>query len=65
MAKGSVSINQDQCIGCGACAGTCPAVFSLGASGKAEAGSAENGSEADIESAVAGCPMTAITFKKA
>lgn len=65
MATGVAKVDPDKCIGCGACTGTCPAVFQIGASGKAEAGPVEAANEADIQAAVDGCPVGAITYKKA
>ena len=29
MAKYKVSVDKEKCIGCGACASTCPAVFEM------------------------------------
>jgi ferredoxin len=57
----SVKINKDLCIGCGTCEALCPAVFKLGAEGKAEiinqagAPCAKNAAES--------CPVQAIEVK--
>jgi ferredoxin len=54
----SISVNQDLCIGCGACASICPQTFNLNADGKSEVVS-----QADVEcakNAAASCPVQAI-----
>ena len=54
MAK--VSVDQDKCIGCGACVATCPAVFEL------KDGKAVVKGEGDCDKAAAeGCPVGAIS----
>ena len=53
---------NDGCIGCGLCAGTCPAVFSMGDDGVAVAIDADV-PENDLDSAAEakeGCPVGAI-----
>jgi ferredoxin len=54
-----IAVNQDICLGCGACAGLCPSVFKIGASGKSEVISQENVECA--KQAAAACPVKAIT----
>lgn len=57
MAKKAV-VNEDLCIGCGACVATCPEAFVINDAGKAEAtGPAD---DAAIDEAVASCPAGAI-----
>jgi ferredoxin len=51
-----VSVNQDKCIGCGACAASCPKSFKMEA-GKAVA----IGDSGCAKSAAAGCPVGAIS----
>ena len=55
-----VSVDEDTCIGCGLCAGTCPEVFDLdGSVAKVIAQpTAEN--EASAKEAADGCPVDAI-----
>lgn len=49
------------CIGCGACAATCPEVFALGEDGLAEVLRAPEGDEEGLaEEAAAGCPVNVI-----
>jgi ferredoxin len=54
----AIKIDQEACIGCGACAAVCPAVFQLNEAGKAEVikedelECAKNGAES--------CPVQAI-----
>lgn len=51
-----ITVDQDKCIGCGACADTCSKSFKL-VSGKAQA----IGDSECAKSAAAGCPVGAIT----
>ncbi len=55
----SLKINQDMCVGCGACAGACPESFGINAEGKAEVLAeslcADNG--------LASCPVGAISVE--
>ncbi|MCI6172725.1 MAG: ferredoxin [Clostridiales bacterium] len=54
---------SEECIGCGLCEATCPAVFSIADDGKAKAIEEDvpAGSEADAEEAMNGCPVGAIS----
>lgn len=54
-------VDQDLCIGCGLCEGTCPEVFQLNDSGKAEtyADTTDENRDAVLE-AIDGCPVGAI-----
>jgi ferredoxin len=58
-----VSVNQETCIGCGACASTCGEVFEIGDDGKshvkADVDLIKN--EKCIKEAIDGCPVQAIT----
>ncbi len=60
-----VLVDQEACIGCGACAGTCPEVFQLGDNGKSEVYVSEIKPEWEekVKSAVYGCPMEAISIE--
>ena len=53
---------NENCIGCGLCEGTCPAVFSMTAAGVAEAipGEVAPGDEAAAHEALENCPASAI-----
>jgi len=59
-------INEEQCIGCGACAGTCPEVFRLKPEGKAEVINGVNYDDykEKIQTAVSSCPTQAISTKE-
>ena len=50
-------VDQDKCIGCGACAATCPEGFEMKA-GKAHV---KNGDAPCAKDAAAGCPVDAIS----
>ncbi len=57
---------NDQCIGCGLCANTCPEVFELKDDGLAKAVD-EDVAEANLEDAkmaMEGCPVDAIEEKQ-
>ena len=57
---------NDQCIGCGLCASTCPEVFELKDDQVAEAAD-EDVAEANLENAkmaMEGCPVDAIEEKQ-
>lgn len=57
MAK-KVKVDSDACIGCGLCIGTHPDLFAFSAEGKAEV--IAEGEDADVEDAIANCPVQAI-----
>lgn len=60
MAK-KIKIDQDLCMGCGACEGAAPEYFQLNDEGKAEVKKQYNEEDAaDIEAAIDGCPGGAI-----
>ena len=52
----------DDCIGCGLCAGSCPAVFQMNAEGRAEVmvPAVPKDLEREVNSAAAACPVSAI-----
>lgn len=58
-------VDKDACIGCGACAGVCPKVFRMAADGKSEVSDATGASESEVQAAIDGCPVGAISWKKA
>ncbi|MBO5493990.1 MAG: ferredoxin [Pyramidobacter sp.] len=53
---------NEACVGCGACAGVCPEVFSMTDAGVAVSikGDVPAGAEASAEEAMNGCPVAAI-----
>lgn len=57
-------VDQDSCVGCGACVATCPDAFQLNENGLAE-GYQEipAGSVDDANAAMEDCPVAAITLK--
>jgi ferredoxin len=58
MAK-KVTVDQELCIGCGACANLCPKVFTIGDDGKSEVID-PTGAGGDVEVAANSCPVGAI-----
>ena len=54
----NAKVDQDMCIGCGACVGAHGDIFQCNDDGKAEAFA--EGAEADIDDAIASCPVQAI-----
>ena len=57
-------VDQNACIGCGACEALCPKAFKLNDEGKSEVLPLENYAELKdcIDDAVRGCPVNAITI---
>jgi len=55
-----VKVNQEICIGCGACEATCPDVFEL-TEGKAHVKSGSDASLPCVKEAIEGCPVSAIS----
>lgn len=58
------TIDQDKCIGCGACVSVCQDVFKLTKEGKAKVKENYPKNASCIEEAAAGCPVQAIKLKK-
>ncbi len=54
---------NDSCIGCGLCAGACPAVFSMGDDGFAHGGEVPGGELDSAQSARDECPVSAISIE--
>ena len=56
-----VKINKEKCIGCGACASTCPQVFEMGEDGKAQVKANAKKDTKCIKEAIKNCPVEAIS----
>jgi ferredoxin len=58
-----VKVDKSKCIGCGACALTCPEVFELGDDGKShvKTGADMKKNAKCIKEAIKGCPVEAIS----
>jgi len=55
-----VSVNQESCIGCGACAATCPDAFEM-KDGKSHVKKGKEKSKLPcVKEAIEGCPVQAI-----
>ena len=57
------TVDQENCISCGLCVSTCPAVFRFGSSGKSEAYNPTGASENDVQQAIDGCPVQCIGWE--
>lgn len=58
-----VVVDQDECIGCGACVSIAPETFKIDSSGKAVAYSQDRESEDKIEEAMDACPVSCIHYE--
>ena len=57
-----VKIDQDECLGCGACVELCPDIFAMNSDdNKAYVTTPEGGNQDCIEEAIASCPAGCIT----
>jgi ferredoxin len=56
-----VKIDKDKCIGCGACAATCPEVFEMGDDGKSHVKTNAKKDAKCIKEAIENCPAEAIS----
>ena len=55
-----VKVDEEKCIGCGACAATCDEVFEMGDDMKAHVKSGAKTSLPCVKEAIDGCPVDAI-----
>lgn len=60
--NGKVVVDQNNCISCGLCVSTCPAVFRFDISGKSEAYSTTGASENEVQQAIDCCPVQCISW---
>jgi len=56
-----VKIDKNKCIGCGACAATCPEVFEMSDDGKAKVKANAKKDAKCIKEAIQNCPVDAIS----
>ena len=59
---GKPTIDQDECISCGACVDSCPDVFRMNDDNIAEVYNAEGASEEQIQDAIDSCPVSCISL---
>jgi len=64
MAKVTIEMNRDACIGCGACAAVCPDNWEMKEDGKSAPKQTELEEAGCNEQAAASCPVKCITVKK-
>lgn len=57
-----VKVDQDKCIGCGACTVICPEVFELRDDGKSHVKDPKGAGEDKIKEAADSCPVGAISL---
>ena len=57
-----VNVDQEKCIGCGACAALCPDVFEIESDGKSHVKNPEACENCDCKAAADSCPVSAITM---
>lgn len=55
-----VRVNEDLCIGCGACQAVCPEVFEVDGTAHAKVDIVPEEVEEDVLDALEGCPTSAI-----
>jgi ferredoxin len=57
-------VNQDLCIGCGACEATCPKVFKVKEDSKSHVIDAKACADCDCQAACDACPVNAISLEE-
>lgn len=57
-------VDQEACISCGLCVSTCPGVFRFNDDGKSEVYDAAGATEGEIQQAIDGCPVQAISWQE-
>lgn len=63
MAK-KISVDQDLCVGCGACASLCPEAFELNSEGKSEFIGNTEDADCDFGVVAGSCPVGAIKVEE-
>lgn len=59
-----VKVDQNLCIGCGACVAVCPEVFELREDGKSHVKDEKGCEKCDCKMAKEGCPVQAISIEE-
>ena len=56
-------IDEDTCIGCGACVAICPEVYELGDDGKSHVKNPDGCNKCDCQASADSCPVAAIIIE--
>jgi len=59
-----LKVDEEKCLGCGACASLCPKVFKINEKGKSEVIDQNGDTPENIETAIAACPVQAILWEE-
>ena len=63
MPPRTLTVNQEECIGCETCTELCPAVFAMGQdTGKSKVLDPDGAPKNDIQEAIDSCPVEAIAW---
>ncbi len=65
MAKYKITINEEECIGCGTCAALCAENYEMNDNGKAKVKNADVGELGCNEEAKESCPVSCIKIEEA
>ncbi|MDP2860849.1 MAG: ferredoxin [bacterium] len=59
-----LKVNEEKCLGCGACVSLCPKVFKINENGKSAVIDSSGDTPENIETAIAACPVQAILWEE-
>ena len=64
MSKKIITVDEDLCVGCGACASLCPETFELQNDGKAKVINKKGCEKCDCDMVINSCPVGAIKIEE-
>jgi len=64
MSDKKIAVDQEKCVGCGACVSLCPEVFEIGEDGKSRVKDPAACAKCDCQGAIEGCPSAAIAWEE-